>query len=55
MMLSKSKPTYVYPLKYEKTFAWNLEESIVSTGLFGCDGNLNDYEPTCGWQYDYAG
>jgi hypothetical protein len=29
-------------------------ETVIETGTFNCQADLNDAAPTCGWQYDEA-
>ena len=55
LMIEKSRPTYVYPLKYEKEFPYYAKETVIDKSSYGCAADLNDYSPTCGWQYDEEG
>ena len=52
LQIAKSRPEYVYPLEYEQDFAWSAKETVIDESSFGCQADLNDYSPTCGWQYD---
>lgn len=53
--VSKSIPEYLYPLTYQKDFPYNAQETVINRGAFRCKDDLNDFEPTCGWQYDQEG
>lgn len=42
----------MYPLRYEQDFPYDSTETIIERPAFGCKDDLNDADPTCGWQYD---
>ena len=49
LSVQKSRPTYVYPLTYEKDFPYYARETVIETGTFNCQADLIDAAPTCGW------
>ena len=55
LQVQKSRPRFVYPLRYEKDFPYAATETIIKEDAFGCDDDLNDVDPTCGWQSDDQG
>lgn len=55
MQVQKSRPRFVYPLQYEQDFPFNVSETIIERDTFSCNDDLNDPDPTCGWQHDDKG
>ena len=49
LQIAKTRPRYVYPLAYEKSFPFYAKETVIDVGTFGCEDDLNDHSPTCGW------
>ena len=49
IMISKSRPEYIYPLVYEQEFPFFAKETVIDESTFGCSDDLNAYETTCGW------
>ena len=45
LMIEKTRPSYVYPLKYEKEFPYYAKETVVEETNYGCKADLNEYAP----------
>lgn len=50
--VTRSAPKMLYPLYYERDFNAQPYEVAIYRGLFGCDADANDAQPTCGRQVD---